>query len=134
MQRKCALHLGADEDRPRARLVLVLQTESTCRENDDPSFTSHKQMQALLLSTLAALIACLSYLLLAQPARIMPAPARNQLGVLASRAEWQQALDSLPDAASLNGRIPSFFFAHGHPTLLWPKDLHNSREGMVGGV
>lgn len=91
-------------------------------------------MQALLLSTLSALIACLSYLLLAQPASIMPTPARNQLGVLASRAEWQQALDSLPDAASLNGRIPSFFFAHGHPTLLWPKDLHNSREGLVCGV
>ena len=57
--------------------------------------------------------------------------ARNQLGVLASRAEWQAALNELPDLAATKGRIPSFFFAHGHPTLLWPKDVPNPRADLV---
>ncbi|KAK9900886.1 Extradiol ring-cleavage dioxygenase class III enzyme subunit B [Cystobasidium minutum MCA 4210] len=59
---------------------------------------------------------------------------RNPLGVLASPAEWRAALDSLPDLTATKGRIPSFFFAHGSPILIWPPGEPNSREGMFGKV
>ncbi|KAJ9121249.1 hypothetical protein QFC24_004925 [Naganishia onofrii] len=61
-------------------------------------------------------------------------PKNPKLGVLASPAEWRERLESLPDLKATDGKIPSFYFAHGHPALLWPKELPNPRADLMGDI
>ena len=103
----------------------------------DLSLFSFPSMHTLFLSSssIALLLAALAwYLTSAPPTPRNPPPpkmARNELGVLASRAEWQAALGELPDLTATKGRIPSFFFSHGHPALLWPEDVPNPRAAHL---
>lgn len=39
-----------------------------------------------------------------------------------TRDEWRKALASLP-AVPPAGKIPSFYFGHGQPMLIWPESL-----------
>jgi aromatic ring-opening dioxygenase catalytic subunit (LigB family) len=41
---------------------------------------------------------------------------------MSTQAEWRQALEDLPSTPDV---IPSFFFAHGSPLLVFPEDRVN---------
>ncbi|KAG8939740.1 hypothetical protein FRC04_005989 [Tulasnella sp. 424] len=48
--------------------------------------------------------------------------------------EWQKALSELPEVKEGDGKkIPAFFFAHGSPSLIWPKSKPTA-PGRFGDV
>ncbi|GAA98344.1 hypothetical protein E5Q_05029 [Mixia osmundae IAM 14324] len=50
-----------------------------------------------------------------------------------TRTQWRAALAALPTLEETKGRIPSFFYAHGHPGLLWPAGLPSMMDWGIGG-
>ncbi|KAK4047207.1 hypothetical protein OIO90_006270 [Microbotryomycetes sp. JL221] len=43
--------------------------------------------------------------------------------VNATPQEWRAQLNDLPSLEQTNGKVPSFFLAHGQPGLIWPPTL-----------
>ncbi|KAG8953374.1 hypothetical protein FRC00_006367 [Tulasnella sp. 408] len=51
-----------------------------------------------------------------------------------TKDEWQKALSELPEVKEGDGKkIPAFFFAHGSPMLIWPKNKA-PRPGPFGDM
>lgn len=46
--------------------------------------------------------------------------------------EWRAALEALPSLGETQGRIPSFFIAHGSPSLIHPKPVPAGLVARIG--